>query len=154
AASSIRPVDAAASSDPAAAPSRGAAQAIAPVASATEPSPSTLRPGLRPYPSVVRCGGLGPVWCVQLVAAAVRDLSPTLPPVALAEASMRFLCDDPTECPPDRFVGYRPLGSVKISFGALGPAAWIDVVEAAPFPGRVWDPTDVETWMVRWRASG
>lgn len=124
-----------------------------PSPSSTPRPPSALAVPPRParLPGTIECHELGSVTCGELVHATMAVLPPGGPPVSAIDAWGSILCGDSLDCPPQWFVGYRPLGSTVVSFTADGIKAWVNVVEPAPFPGRVWDPTRTVAWIVRWQ---
>ncbi|MGZ8527689.1 MAG: hypothetical protein ACXWWR_02760 [Candidatus Limnocylindrales bacterium] len=106
----------------------------------------------RPYPapSAIHCHGTSVGRCSLVVIAAVGQLPSDVPPVEAIAVWDSILCGSDADCPSSRFRGYRPLGSAIVSFGPDQPRAWVNVVEPAPHPGRVWVPTDIRAWIIRW----
>jgi hypothetical protein len=109
---------------------------------------STPRP--LPSPGAIDCHDAGIGLCGEIAAEAVEHLPPNAPGVESIGVWTSIMCRDTRDCPSYRFEGYRPLGSAIVSFGSGQPRAWLNVVEPAPYPGRVWVPQDVRAWIIRW----
>ena len=148
--------------------SRGAATNGEPIAaaSATEASPrptaagpttGTSSPPNLPAavirglsgPGDVVCHDASPDRCGLIVAAAMKRVrfGAQIEGIGVWTA---LLCHEVLDCPPSRFVGFRPLGSAIVTYGPGQPAAWVNVVEPLPDPGR--DPLAVGpvAWIIRW----
>ncbi len=95
------------------------------------------------------CHDIDTVSCGEVVRASIVLVSPDDGDVTAIAAWPTILCGDDFDCPRERLLGYRPLGSAVVSV-ASGAQAWVNVLEPAPYPGRVWDPTSTEAWVVRW----
>ncbi len=102
-----------------------------------------------PPPEAIVCHGIDAISCGEVARAAIALLSPDDGVVTAIAAWPTILCNDDLDCPRGRLVGYRPLGSAVVSV-ASGAQAWVNVLEPAPYPGRVWDPTSTEAWVLRW----
>jgi hypothetical protein len=102
-----------------------------------------------PPPDAIVCHDIDTVSCGEVVRASIVLMPPDDGDVTAIAAWPTILCGDDFDCPRDRLLGYRPLGSAVVSV-ASGAQAWVNVLEPAPYPGRVWDPTSTEAWVVRW----
>jgi hypothetical protein len=139
-------------SEPSSAVPTAAVIAASPSAAATTGLAFVLASTPRPYPSpdAIDCHDAGIVLCGEIASEAIEHLPLDAPEVESVGVWSSILCRDTMDCPAFRFEGYRPLGSAIVSFGLDQPRAWLNVVEPAPYPGRVWIPQDVRAWIIRW----
>ena len=126
------------------------AQASADLAARTEPGPSG-RPTAQPLrgPGTVDCNDVDAFRCGLIIAAAVKQLRVAVDGIDEIGVWTSLLCHDPSDCPPSRFVGFRPLGSAFVILRP-GRTAWVNVVEPTPRPGRAPLASGPIGWVIRW----
>ena len=115
---------------------RASASAPAP-GSVTASGPVTAAGPDRRDPSglgSVACNDVDTFSCGLILAATMKRLRPETDRVDGIGVWTSLLCHDASDCPPSRFVGFRPLGSAFVTLGP-GRTAWLNVVEPTPRPG-------------------
>lgn len=126
------------------APAPGSAAPFVPV-TADGPDRQGDRSGL----GSVACNDVDTFSCGLILAATMKRLRPEADRVDGIGVWTSLLCHDASDCPPSRFVGFRPLGSAFVTLSP-GRTAWLNVVEPTPRPGR--DPlaSGAVAWIIRW----
>jgi hypothetical protein len=131
---------------------RVSASAPAP-GSVTASSPVTLagpeRQGDQSGLGTVACNDVDTFRCSLILAATMKRLRPETDRVDGIGVWTSLLCHDASDCPPSRFVGFRPLGSAFVTLGP-GRTAWLNVVEPTPHPGREPLAGGAVAWVIRW----
>lgn len=134
-----------------------AARSANPVAEASAGRSATIDPDPRGRPTpqprrgpgTVACNDVDAYRCGLIIAASVKQLRLAIDGIDEIGVWTALLCHGPSDCPPSRFVGFRPLGSAFVTLGP-GRTAWVNVVEPSPRPGRAPLASGPIAWVIRW----